>query len=135
MNPTLFSRYTYFGTKKFDRTCVVCLRLFQDPSALVLCTRHKGFCRLAIENQACLVPVLALGEAFTVQNAFDAPRLQMATYRILGFPIPYLLVGRWGICPLPKKVALRYIMGEPIKPPSVEPGMLTTLCLHMLSTL
>lgn len=112
----------------------MCFRLFQNPSNLVFCSRHKGFCRLAIEHQACLVPVLALGEAFTVRNAFDAPRLQMVTYRILGFPIPYLLVGRWGVCPLPKKVALLYIMGDPIKPPYVEPGMLVTPYSHLLRT-
>lgn len=99
-----------------------CPRLFHAPSTLVLCTRHKGFVRIAIEQQAHLVPILALGEALTVRNALDLPKLQTVTYRKLGFPIPYLLVGRWGISPLPKKMPLVYVMGEPIKPPYKGPG-------------
>lgn len=97
-------------------------RVFREPSELVICSRHKGFCRIAIEEQSSLVPVLALGEIFTLKNAFDWPKLQMATYRIFGFPIPYLLVGRWGFSPLPRKVPLLFIIGKPITPPKVHSG-------------
>jgi len=86
-----------------------------------LCSRHKGFCRIAIEQQAALVPVLSLGEIFSLQNALNIPWLQKWTYKMVGFPIPYLLVGRW-MSPLPRKVPLQYVVGEPIPPPKVAPG-------------
>lgn len=43
-------------------------------------------CRIAIEHQAALVPVLALGEALQLRNLYDMPALQQYTYRRLGFP-------------------------------------------------
>lgn len=46
--------------------------------------------RIAIEQQASLVPVLALGEALQLRNLYDIPSLQQYTYRRLGFP------GEWG---------------------------------------
>lgn len=126
------SRPTFVRALQEDRGVVLCpggqeelvetYRVFRDPSELVVCTRHKGFCRIAIEQQACLVPVLALGEVFTMKNAFDLPKMQMATYRVFGFPIPYLLVGRWGFSPLPKKVPMLFVVGEPIRPPTIDPG-------------
>jgi hypothetical protein len=43
-------------------------------------------CRIAIEQQASLVPVLALGEALQLRNLYDMPALQQYTYKRLGFP-------------------------------------------------
>jgi hypothetical protein len=43
-------------------------------------------CRIAIEQQASLVPVLALGEALQLRNLYDIPALQQYTYKRLGFP-------------------------------------------------
>jgi hypothetical protein len=48
---------------------------------VVLHCRHKGFCRLAIEQRAHLVPVLALGETLQLRNLLDLPALQQYTYR------------------------------------------------------
>lgn len=39
-----------------------------------------------------------------------------------GFPVPYLMVGRWGVVPLPAKVPLLYLVGEPLQPPPHETG-------------
>ena len=47
---------------------------------------------------------------------------QAWTYKKLGFPVPYLVVGRWGLTPFPKKTALRFVVGEPIAPPHVPLG-------------
>lgn len=82
----------------------------------VVCTHHKGFVRLAIEEQAALVPVVVFGEVDCLRNFINLPRLQAWTYKKLGFPIPYLVVGRWGISPLPRATGLRFIIGEPITP-------------------
>lgn len=43
--------------------------------------------RLAIEQQAALVPVVVLGEVDCLRNFVDAPRLQAWTYKKLGFPV------------------------------------------------
>lgn len=45
--------------------------------------------RIAIEQQASLVPVLALGEALQLRNLYDMPALQQYTYKRLGFPGGY----------------------------------------------
>ncbi len=82
-----------------------------------------GFLKLAIEQQAHLVPILVLGEVCSLRNFIDIPALQQWTYKKIGFPIPYLVVG-WGGCtplPMPGK-GLRFVIGEPIRPPLVEPG-------------
>ena len=46
---------------------------------------------------------------------------QAWTYKKLGFPLPYLVVGRWGITPFPCRTALKFIVGAPISPPSPVP--------------
>jgi hypothetical protein len=58
-------------------------RTFRAPREreVVLHCRHKGFCRLAIEQGAHLVPVLALGETLQLRNLLDLPALQQYTYR------------------------------------------------------
>jgi 2-acylglycerol O-acyltransferase 2 len=79
-------------------------------------------CRIAIEQQAALVPVLALGESLQLRNAVNMPSLQQYTYRKLGFPVPFVLHGRWGLSPFPRKVPLVYVIGKPIPPPVHEAG-------------
>ena len=44
--------------------------------------------------------------------------MQAWTYKKLGFPVPYLVVGRWGMTPFPSKAPLRFIVGAPIAVPS-----------------
>ncbi len=61
---------------------------------LVIYAGHKGFVRLAIENQASLVPVLALGEVLQLRDLLRWPALLKWSYKRLGFPCPYL-VGEW----------------------------------------
>ena len=43
--------------------------------------------------------------------------LQAWTYKKFGFPVPYLVVGRWGLTPFPSKAPLRFIVGAPIPVP------------------
>lgn len=86
-----------------------------------------GFVRLAIEQNAALVPVVCLGEAASLRNAFDWPALQQWTYKNLGFPIPYLVVGRWGVTPFPRQTGVKFIIGEPLMPPPRTPDTQVTL--------
>jgi hypothetical protein len=90
----------------------------KDP-ALVVCSRHKGFIRLAVQENAALVPVVVFGEVTSLRNAIVMPRLQRATYKLLGFPIPFLMAGKGGILPLPSKTGLRFVIGRPIEPAHV----------------
>lgn len=39
---------------------------------------------------------------------------QAWTYKKLGFPVPYLVVGRWGLTPFPSKTPLKFVVGAPI---------------------
>jgi len=89
----------------------------------VIYAGHKGFVRLAIEQGAALVPVLALGEVLQLRNLISWPSLQRWTYKRLGFPLPYFIGGRWGITPFPAKTPLVYVVGEPIEPPPLQPGV------------
>lgn len=73
---------------------------------------------MAAEEGASLVPVAVLGEASTLRNLIDLPWMQLWTYKRLGFPVPYLLVGRWGLTPFPRQTCLRFVIGEPIPTPA-----------------
>ena len=89
-----------------------------------LYTRHKGFVRIALDQGASLVPILCFGEARSLRNLLDMPRMQRWTYRRLGFPIPFLIAGKFGFLPLPSRTGLRFIIGRPLHPPekSIKDG-------------
>lgn len=91
-----------------------------DSGEIVLCTSHKGFVRIACEQGASLVPVLCFGEIHGVRNLIAVPNLQRYTYKRLGFPIPFLPGGRWGLpVPIPGRDAgpLTFVLGAPVPVP------------------
>ena len=92
-----------------------------------------GFVRLAIEQQAALVPVVCLGEIGALENLFNWPALQQWTYKNIGFPIPFLLVGRWGLTPFPRQTGLRFVVGDPIPCPPQIPGEKVGFCASLES--
>lgn len=63
--------------------------------------------RVAQQAQASLVPLLVLGEIDSLRNLISAPAMLQWTYKRLGFPVPYLIVGRWGLTPFPQPTGLR----------------------------
>ena len=96
---------------------------------------RAGFVRLAIQEQASLVPVLCLGEVGALRNLWDWPSLQQWTYKKLGFPIPYLIGGRWGFTPFPSQTGLRFIIGEAIPPPPLtSDGQVCAAHFHLASS-
>ena len=95
----------------------------QVPSCDCGCS---GFVRMGIEHNAKLVPVVVMGEINALQNPIDLPGLQRWTYKNLGFPVPYWVVGRWGVSPFPKRAGLKFIIGEPICPRPHVPGTKVT---------
>jgi diacylglycerol O-acyltransferase 2, plant len=97
--------------------------------AVNLCTRHKGFCRIAVENGAAVVPVINYGEVFQLRNALTWRWLQRLTYRLIGFPIPYLLLGYWGL-PLSRRSPAWLVVGEPVWPDESKSGAEAVDDLH-----
>jgi 1-acyl-sn-glycerol-3-phosphate acyltransferase len=74
----------------------------------LLWRRRYGFVRAAIRNQVPIVPLAAIGadEIFElVGNAFVRGNR-------FGFPLPR----PWAGVPIPHRVALRYVLGEPLVP-------------------
>jgi len=75
-------------------------------------TKHKGFVRMAIENGARLVPMLSLGETFTLENV-SLPSLQSWFLRHTGVGFPVFPFGRW-YSPVANQTPITLIVGEPI---------------------
>uniref|UniRef100_A0A1D2A7N3 Diacylglycerol O-acyltransferase n=1 Tax=Auxenochlorella protothecoides TaxID=3075 RepID=A0A1D2A7N3_AUXPR len=88
----------------------------------IFTAREYCFVRVAQQAQASLVPLLVLGEIDSLRNLISAPAMLQWTYKRLGFPVPYLIVGRWGLTPFPQPTGLRFIIGEPIPPVELGPG-------------
>ena len=84
---------------------------------LVLVRRHAGFVRVALAQNAALVPVLALGEAASLADAVSLPRLKEKSIKALGFPVPFLVSGRFFPgSPLPRGgTPLRFVVGPAIR--------------------
>jgi 2-acylglycerol O-acyltransferase 2 len=88
-----------------------------------LVLKRKGFIRVAIDNQADLIPIIAFGETdafFTIpSNVNPSNRLLYQTYKsfqhiikkYIGFVIP-IFWGRFGF--MPRRIPIRVITGEPI---------------------
>lgn len=86
----------------------------RSASEFVTYSRHRGFVRLAMQQGAALVPVLAFGEVDSLRNLVNWPAALRWTYKRLGFPMPYFMVGRWGLSPFPSKTGLLFVVGRPL---------------------
>ena len=84
---------------------------------LVLVRRHAGFVRVALSHNAALVPVLVLGEAASLADAISLPKLKAKSIKALGFPVPFLVSGRFFPgSPLPRGgTPLRFVVGPAIR--------------------
>ncbi|CAG9462880.1 unnamed protein product [Pedinophyceae sp. YPF-701] len=86
----------------------------------VLVTRHTGFLKMAVLEQAHVVPVVVFGEAQSLRNIINIPSMQHYTYRKFGFPIPFLIGGRWKLSPLPQWGRVTFVVGSPMAPPAFD---------------
>lgn len=84
---------------------------------LVLVRRHAGFVRVAQAQGAALVPVLVLGESASLADAISLPELKARSIKALGFPVPFLVSGRFFPgSPLPRGgTPLRFVVGPAIR--------------------
>ena len=83
----------------------------------VLCTRHKGFIRCALEVNAPVCPIFVFGESQAQRNLFSVKRLQRWTAKKLGFPFPFMPGGYMRVLPLPEPRPLTFVVGSLIPPP------------------
>jgi len=90
-------------------------------NTVTLCTRHKGFIKIAIEKRAHLVPVFCFGESQALTNLWKWKAAQRWTCKRLGFPMPFLAVGWKGCLPLPAPLPLSFVVGEPLAVPLPGP--------------
>ena len=90
--------------------------IVNKPGECIFYCGHKGFVRLALQEKANLVPIVAFGEVTSLKNIVDAPKLLQWTYKKFGFPFPFVTCGKGGILPFPSKEGLKFVIGNPIKP-------------------
>lgn len=105
-----------------QRELLEAYRMAQKDAVAAMYTGHRGFVRLAIQENASLVPIVAFGEVTSLRNIIHAPKAQLSTYETLGFPLPFLMGGKLGILPLPSRVGLRFVVGAPLESPPLLPG-------------
>lgn len=90
-----------------------------EPGKMRILKARKGFCKLALETGAAIVPVIAFGENelyIVKQFAPDSigRKLQEKFKNCFGFTPP-LFSGRWWAPLLPKKTTLSTVVGRPIR--------------------
>lgn len=85
---------------------------------IVLCTKHKGFIRIAIEERAALVPVVTFGESSSWSNLLRHPGRYV--YRRFRAAMPILAVGYLGVLPIPRRVPITFVIGEPMSLPEPD---------------
>ena len=84
-----------------------------DPVVLTLCSRHRGFVRLALQHGAHLVPVLAYGET-SIMEIVRLPSIQMKCLRWVGYLFPLIPYGRW-YAPIPNATPITVVIGDPLE--------------------
>jgi 2-acylglycerol O-acyltransferase 2 len=83
----------------------------------VLCTRHKGFIKCAIEAGAPVCPIFVFGESQAQRNLLSVKGLQRWTAKRLGFPFPFIPGGYMRVLPLPEPKPLTFVVGPQLPPP------------------
>ncbi|KPA81000.1 putative diacylglycerol acyltransferase [Leptomonas pyrrhocoris] len=82
---------------------------------MTLITQHTGFVRLAIAMRVPLVPLLSFAEN-NILGLMQFPRIQRIALKIVGFPFPMVVYGRFGL-PLPFRSRLTVVVGTPVAIP------------------
>ena len=82
---------------------------------IAVVTFHNGFFRIAQEKQLPIVPMFSFGETKIYDN-IELPTLQKWFKDRLGFPIPFVPMGRWNL-PIPRRRNVILAVGAPVHPP------------------
>ena len=90
-------------------------------NTLRLVSYHKGFVRIAIQEQLPLVPVFCFGEQ-DIQDNLHFERIQRYTAKKFGIALPFLPIGRFYL-PLPCRVKQTVVVGAPIPVPPLSEAL------------
>lgn len=130
------SRASFRRSLEHDKSALLCpggqremLEHTGRAEEIVICTRHKGFIRFAIQHGACLVPIFSFSEAVVYTNFLQYKPLQQWTYKRIGFPIPHLPGGYLGFLPLPRRIPQVFVVGEPIDTQEIAKVSTSTSCM------
>lgn len=75
---------------------------------------RTGFARLAIRQQVPVIPAACIGIDEVYSIPLDLFELGKRWFGVRSLPVPLL----WGLGPLPRRVPLTHLIGEPIVPPA-----------------
>ena len=94
---------------------------YQGSMKQRLVTYHKGFIRIAIQEQLPLVPVFCFGEQ-DIQDNLHFERIQRYTAKKFGIALPFMPIGRFYL-PLPCRVKQTVVVGAPIPVPPLSEAL------------
>ncbi|KAH9261762.1 hypothetical protein BASA81_000418 [Batrachochytrium salamandrivorans] len=80
---------------------------------MMVCAKHRGFLRIAMETKAEVVPCISFGELVAIKNV-ELPTIQNFLQRLVGVPAPFLPVGIKGWLPVPAQTPFTIVFGKPI---------------------
>lgn len=83
---------------------------------------HKGFLRIALQENKPAVPVFCFGEHDFIEN-IQLPKVQKFFLKLVGFGLPVVPMGALGILPLPRRIPLTIVVGKPIDPQEIREKM------------
>eukprot|EP01059_Diplonema_ambulator_P036045 TRINITY_DN8817_c0_g1_i1.p1 TRINITY_DN8817_c0_g1~~TRINITY_DN8817_c0_g1_i1.p1 ORF type:complete len:808 (+),score=119.34 TRINITY_DN8817_c0_g1_i1:111-2426(+) len=75
---------------------------------------HTGFFKIAAEKHLPCIPIFAFGETKIYDN-IELPTMQKWFKARVGFPIPFIPIGRWGL-PVPRRRKVILAVGAPVQP-------------------
>eukprot|EP01060_Flectonema_neradi_P013568 TRINITY_DN20331_c0_g1_i1.p1 TRINITY_DN20331_c0_g1~~TRINITY_DN20331_c0_g1_i1.p1 ORF type:complete len:811 (+),score=77.86 TRINITY_DN20331_c0_g1_i1:223-2433(+) len=81
---------------------------------IAVVTFHNGFFKIAQEKQLPIVPMFSFGETKIYDN-IELPAIQKWFKDRLGFPIPFVPMGRWNL-PIPRRRNVILAVGAPVHP-------------------
>lgn len=120
--PTLCFGCGFAGTRRLQWGFPISLVALCAPLSLVTgpCAMRMAshrVCRRGRSEADTAPPSVSRREIDSLTNLVDTPELHRMTYRRLGFPIPFIVVGKWGLLPFPKRRPQTFVVGKPIDVP------------------
>eukprot|EP01062_Namystynia_karyoxenos_P007495 TRINITY_DN12637_c0_g1_i1.p1 TRINITY_DN12637_c0_g1~~TRINITY_DN12637_c0_g1_i1.p1 ORF type:complete len:883 (+),score=283.68 TRINITY_DN12637_c0_g1_i1:98-2650(+) len=73
---------------------------------------HRGFFKVALQRGVPLLPTFSFGETKTM-SLLEVPSVQRWFKQRIGFPLPYVPYGRWGL-PMPRRRPVTVAVGAPV---------------------
>jgi len=89
-----------------------------NEEEIVLCTKHRGFIRIAIQERARLCPIVVFGESASYTNLWRSTGRFF--YKKFRMSVPLFAVGYGGVLPLPARVPLTFVIGKPVSLPEPD---------------